>query len=212
MTDLPGLYTAGELMFLDPSQTRFGAGETGVGYKVDKTCVESHPGQFAPWRIFSCKPGGVFDGTIFRLPLRTKAHVRSSHGEGISQRPFSLSDADELLKKFAESLPELVLFLQCVHTVEVYEWRSNDAAAKLLWELSTSARPEATPRAYLRRLLAGNPPLKRVGEHHFSHHLDVKLSAARGDDDDKYVWIVAQIFGGGRCEIRPLCPPLSHKV
>ena len=214
VTDCPGLMTAGQLMFLDPSQTRLGNDDTGVGFTITRQDVERKPDQFVPWRIFGCEPSSGFGGTIFRLPLRTMAHVRSSRGEGISQRPFSLKDADELVRKFVDSLPELVLFLQSVQTVQVYEWPMGAGTPRLLWEQTAreDGRDDATPRAHLRGLLAHNAShsLKRIGEHQFNNRLTVQLSsqasqgggssqgAGGAEQGETAIWLVAQAFGGGK--------------
>lgn len=201
VTDCPGLLTAEQIMFFDPSQQHLGNNDTGIGFNIDKQGVDRALDQFAAWRMFGCEPGhGTFHGTIFRLPLRSKAHVRSSRGEGISMHPFSLSDADELLRKFVESLPELVLFLQSVVTVKVHEWRPGESAPRLLWEQVAREHgcDEATTRAYLRNLLSTNMPLRRVGNHSFSDRLIVQLSqGVGGDEGEDATWLVVQAFGGG---------------
>ena len=201
VTDCPGLLTGKRLLFLDPSQKHLANGDTGIGFNLHERHVDSAPDQFAPWRIFGCDPAKEFNGTIFRLPLRTRAHVRGSAGEGISPRPYSLSDADELLRKFVESLPDLVLFLQCVHTVEVYEWRVGEAAPRLLAKQKTCAcgTADSMPRAHLRELLdrRATQDLTRLGVHHFLDHLSVRLSQAGSAEGEAYTWLVAQAFGGG---------------
>ncbi|KOO22252.1 protein binding [Chrysochromulina tobinii] len=139
VTDCPGLLTGKRLLFLDPSQKHLANGDTGIGFNLHQRHVDSAPDQFAPWRIFGCDPAKEFNGTIFRLPLRTRAHVRGSAGEGISPRPYSLSDADDLLKKFVESLPDLVLFLQYVLLLERKCLRFESGKGAGQWIAPTAA-------------------------------------------------------------------------
>ena len=101
--------------------------------------VEKYGDQFAPYRVFGCDMRAEFDGTIFRLPLRTDAQAECSR---IAKRACRPAVAEGLVREFIEQLPELCLFLTHIHTVEVGIWRAGEADPEQLCRLNV--RDEAT--------------------------------------------------------------------
>lgn len=69
-------------------------------------------------------PFGVadFQGTLFRLPLRTEAHAINSE---IRKQAFSETNVRELLQQLIQSGEELLLFLKSVQEIRVYEIPAN---------------------------------------------------------------------------------------
>ena len=70
-----------------------------------------------------------FDGTLFRLPLRTAAQAAASK---ITATSYSVDEASRLLREFASSASELLLFLQNVENIAVYECNAHDPARRLV--------------------------------------------------------------------------------
>ena len=103
--------------------------------------VDKYADQFAPYRAFGCDMRSEYDGTIFRLPLRTGAQAESSR---IAKRACSPAMAENLVREFVDQLPELCLFLTHIHTVEVGVWRAGEAAPEQLCRINV--RDHATGR------------------------------------------------------------------
>ena len=45
---------------------------------VASSAADTHPDQFAPYQAFGCNTRSYFDGTLFRLPLRTSEQAAKS--------------------------------------------------------------------------------------------------------------------------------------
>ena len=199
VTEVPMILTRGYLMQFDPSQRFLGNGEPGDVYDFgdDPTLVQQHADTFAPFRIFDCEPPTPFQGTIFRLPLRTPELAKASQ---INNRPFEPTDAMKVLEQFISDLPGVMLFLQSVHTIEVLDWRDGDVAPTKLLEAVVTDEETGNPpeRAFLRRLLDGGSKFDEVGEQCFTQRLRFNLTRGAGAEVESALWLIKQKFGGGR--------------
>ena len=126
-TDVPSFVTRQFALFFDPHTTHLGAhirNSSRPGIKLDLG-VNSDPlrafsDQFKPYHdIFGCNTSGkdgqfYLDGTLFRFPFR------KSVGE-ISDKTYNRRDVEKLLAAFKEISSSLLLFVQNVKNVTIYE-------------------------------------------------------------------------------------------
>ena len=77
--------------------------------------------------------GGGFDGTLFRLPLRTAAQAATSK---IAPTTYSVDEARRLLGEFGSAAGELLLFLQHVESIAVYERSAAGGTPRRLVEVA----------------------------------------------------------------------------
>jgi len=99
-TDLPSFVSSTNLVLLDP-QARFlpNVNPSNPGKMVnfidDPSVISSFPDQFNPYVAHGLDWRCPFEGTLFRLPLRTPVQAESSL---LSKRALSVADADELFQ------------------------------------------------------------------------------------------------------------------
>jgi sacsin len=114
---------------LDP-QARFlpNVNPSNPGKIVDFTSkdfpINEYHDQFSPYELHSDARGGwnkswnrPFNGTLFRLPLRTKVQAESSL---LSKRHLSLEDAKQLLLSLQEEAASMLLFLKNIEQIEIF--------------------------------------------------------------------------------------------
>jgi len=128
-TDLPSFVSAKKLVMLDP-QARFlpDVNPTNPGVMVnwvDKPDVLTRfPDQFAPYH-FSGSPidwTRPFNGTLFRLPLRTAAQAETST---LSKRALGTEEASVILDSLQAEASAMLLFLQNVESIEITYWEAG---------------------------------------------------------------------------------------
>ena len=128
-TDLPSFVSSKYLVMLDP-QARFlpNVNPSNPGKIVDFTSkdfpINEYHDQFSPYELHSDARGGwnkswnrPFNGTLFRLPLRTKVQAESSL---LSKRHLSLEDAKQLLLSLQEEAASMLLFLKNIEQIEIF--------------------------------------------------------------------------------------------
>jgi len=110
------------LMILDPHH-RF-VGDLAGGIAIDVTEEgKTYADQLAPFAHAVGDPYKAFNGTVFRLPLRTAKQAQESK---IKNSPTLVSEIRELLYSFGSNdLEELVLFLRHITSVEIRHIDSN---------------------------------------------------------------------------------------
>ena len=160
LTDLPQFVSKTSLCLLDPHE-KFLRGKRGARYdltvireKNGKHIADSMIGQLKPFdglfgfSVDKIKSGEVFEGTIFRFPLRTEDHAKWSK---ICDEPYTIESAMELIEMTKGSSDLFLIFLQFVNKFEICLKRdqgtevlsnfgrnfldSNDIGARVLFKL-----------------------------------------------------------------------------
>lgn len=99
---------------------------------------EKFEDQFEPYVMFGCDMKSSFNGTIFRLPLRTAAQADKSD---ISKRVFTTDDVEKCFANFCTHANEYMLFLNNVREIEVYEWCDGASNPSLQWRIQSAVAP-----------------------------------------------------------------------
>ena len=107
------------------------------------------------------EPGGLqfgdtnFQGTLFRLPLRTPVQAQSSE---IRKQPFTESNINELLAELIQSGEEMLLFLKSVQEIHVYEIPANeDKRQEILKIITKNHQQVAEARQKILKAIPDNP-------------------------------------------------------
>ena len=160
VTDYPSFISRDRLIFFDPH----GAAIPGTS--------RQEPGR--EWNLASGKwyenypdfmkvyePGGLqfgdtnFQGTLFRLPLRTPVQAQSSE---IRKQPFTESNINELLAELIQSGEEMLLFLKSVQEIHVYEIPANeDKRQEILKIITKNHQQVAEARQKILKAIPDNP-------------------------------------------------------
>ena len=140
ITDVPSFISDNQLVILDPHTTNLGnaiKNKSKPGIKVplgpkrnrlrrfvDQLCI--YDGIFGMDASFE-DDYEMFDGTLFRFPLRTKMQARLSE---IKKLFYSKEEMKELINKFAMEANRLLLFTQNICIVEFYHLHKDAENAK----------------------------------------------------------------------------------
>ena len=130
-SDLPSFVSSNYLVMLDP-QARFlpnvnpnNPGKM-VDWVKDPSVLSSYSDQFAPYQAQEgldwSRP---FNGTLFRLPLRTPDQAQTS---SLSKRALAVSEASALLAALSVEASAMLLFLKNIETIEIKQWDVGAAA------------------------------------------------------------------------------------
>lgn len=141
LTDVPSFVSGSKVVYFDPAGSHLpGINPAEPGKLFDwrqpshADLFSRYPDQFAPFKAFGCAPvagGPAFEGTLFRLPLRTVAQAASSR---LSARAHPVDDVRSLLAEFSAEAESMLLFTKHVERIRVYEWREGDAEPLLMHE------------------------------------------------------------------------------
>ena len=155
LTDVPMFVSKNYLAIFDPHTSYLGKGikskrRPGVKINLNKDVwkLRKFKNQFQPFNgIFGCdlhleKEDNSFDGTLFRLPLRTREQAIASE---IKQLCYDDQQMRELLQMFIHGAKHLLLFTQNVMRVGIYHLpnlENQDMQPALMFEVKKSAPPE----------------------------------------------------------------------
>ena len=142
LTDVPSFLSGEHLVVFDPNMYHISkvidGKMRGGGFMLsladNKQVLSLYPDQFLPYhQLFGCDMSGEgtfhFDGTLFRLPFRTREQAKDSD---ISKEPYSADNVNNLVSSLKESASALLLFTQNVKEVRVFEISKNSNPKKSL--------------------------------------------------------------------------------
>ena len=134
LTDVPSFVSGNYIIFLDPHTTNLGSrvSDKRPGMKIN--FVQSASGlqkfseQFELYQgVFGCQLEEQYHGTLFRFPLRscdTESQISDFTPAG--------RDIMDVFKTFWTQLPSVLLFLQSVRSVELYEIQQGSRDVRFL--------------------------------------------------------------------------------
>jgi hypothetical protein len=128
--------------------------ESMKGNLVQQGLLKKYPGQFEPfqqqlWQKSWNKLLNRFEGTLFRLPIRTAANESD-----IKSKPFSIKDIEEMLIQAGKSLCEMLTFLQNVERISIYVSCNNFVIANTNRERKTVPLQDCiTPKFQTSRMI-----------------------------------------------------------
>ena len=163
ITDVPSFVSGSNYIIFDPHQTYLVGEKAGVRYnfakKMNRIMLKKLDGQFQPFlNVFGCRiqETNSFDGTLFRLPLRTPAQANVSK---ISSQSYTHKDTVELLKMFREIIGEILLFTQNIQEIKVFHLGKDGLPQnrELLYESCRKNSKLSNEMQISSRSLKGNP-------------------------------------------------------
>ena len=131
LTDVPSILSNEFMVILDPHKSHLGkahrhGSQPGIMINLGKTTRNDRSrDQFEPFEnVMGCDLSQrCFNGTLFRLPLRTEVSAKSSE---ISSTCYDSSEMVELLLKFKSGMKNLLLFTSSVCTVKLLHLTSTE--------------------------------------------------------------------------------------
>lgn len=127
VTDFPSFVSRDRMIFFDPHGAAIpGTSRQEPGREwnlADAKWYEKYPDFMQVYAAGGLPFGDTnFQGTLFRLPLRTTESAKNSE---IRKQAFTESNVKELLNELRQSGEELLLFLKSVQEIRVYEILAN---------------------------------------------------------------------------------------
>ncbi|MCY1079455.1 sacsin N-terminal ATP-binding-like domain-containing protein [Archangium lansingense] len=199
VTDYPCLLSRNRLILFDPHE-RFPRSKTGrsaVGYSLSTQLWERYSGLLSPFEVAGLKPGQLsFEGTIFRLPLRT-----AEHQSKICQEPFTVEDCGRLFEQLSRMGEELLLFLKHVLEVRVDEILPGKSPHQRLRVQTLNAETVEAHRSHVRKAMSrfsleAHPVPERVSYLH-------EVQVTQGKVQQTALWhVVSGLYMDPKGELR----------
>ncbi|XP_071831201.1 sacsin-like [Apostichopus japonicus] len=156
ITDVPSFVTRNYINFFDPHK-KFLARQIqtdGRGIRLDFTknpsLLKTFRDQFVPFEgIFGCHLSGdslkEFNGTLFRLPLRSPEDARCSE---ICNESWNESDLKQLLKSLSDSAGLMLLFTEQVKVIEAHILRRESDQVEKLFSVKRTVMNQSPNSTY----------------------------------------------------------------
>lgn len=107
-----------------------------VNFVSNPDIVASLSDQFKPYETYGVNWSSPYNGTLFRLPLRTTSQASTSL---LSKRTITPDDAEALLASLQNEASAMLLFLKNIERLEIKLWTSNSQIEpELLFSCSIS--------------------------------------------------------------------------
>ena len=188
-------------MIFDPHRKYFPNKEAGL--RIDFEEIEEikmdYFDQFKPYLIdlIGCNLKEKFNGTLFRLPLRTREAAELSD---ISEKEYTEEDVLRLFDSFEKESIEVPLFLKNIEKIEVMIWEENEKEPKLNFSVEIDGLLEKTKenrRALINRYVSkGSEYLNSLSNPRpFTYQLHIKQKTSQSIIEQK--WLISNLMGTG---------------
>jgi len=132
LTELPTFLSRSYLVMFDP-QAKYlpDVNPANPGKRIDilSPTVQQHfVDQISPYAAFGSDLRSEFQGTLFRLPLRTPQQAASSR---LSAKIHTAADLLSLLGEFLGEAQQSLLFLKNVAHIEVLHWKADQTSPEV---------------------------------------------------------------------------------
>ena len=140
-TDCPNFVSDDSVQIFDPLQKYVGrfSRDSGVRFRFvkDPSAVATYHDQFVVYQdLFGCNilNRENYNYTLFRLPFRVNASK-------LSNQTFDKDGIAKLQERIVKEISNLILFLQNVNCIEIYERKNNTIAMKRILKVSKTESP-----------------------------------------------------------------------
>ncbi|KAF0538222.1 Sacsin [Gigaspora margarita] len=141
LTDLPQFISNNRIVFFDPQRKFLPDNKCGSIFYFDDYSNEDQKhvfnifkNQFEPYlnlngNIFELDFNDKkFEGTLFRLPLRTASSE-------ICDKLYKIDDIKKVLENIKNNITSELIFLQNIESIEVYQKKSQHEKVKIMWKV-----------------------------------------------------------------------------
>jgi hypothetical protein len=234
LTDVPQFVSDKYVVMFDP-QAKFlpdinpaNPGKIIDFIKSSGAVNSTYADQFHPLKAFGCDLKTPFNGTLFRLPLRTASNSR------LSRQTYSPERMSEILDNFCDAAPSMLLFLKKVQKISVGIWKDGMAAPNVYYSANVMklSKQVAQARGFVTTAVAaatlaaatkdaeGIAQVKTVDYQlkiQSTWHNDGKLTVKKGDAPKRQFpntivesWYICNQLGGGRSHLLATHPDNLH--
>ncbi|OQS05175.1 hypothetical protein THRCLA_02648, partial [Thraustotheca clavata] len=197
ITDLPTFVSGSHIVMFDPHANylpNVNPSNPGkmINFMTRRDLLEQYPDQFRPFEGFGCDLKKPFDGTIFRLPLRTPEHAKESK---LTSRPQTVDSIKQLLHALVQESTMILLFLRNVTSISVLHWYDGQSDPTLL---HTTAIKNLSRDLQHNRSQAQLKTLEFTMQGHVCDYLlEIEVKDNQSDATSMTKWIICNQLGGG---------------
>ena len=197
ITDFPCILSGDTIGIFDPHGTTVADAtpqKPGGAWRLDAALWERAGDMLVPFHTYGLATGtNNFDGTAFRLPLRTDDQAQDS---AICSSPFTHDDFDTIIDKLADRVGELLLFLNHVTKIEFGTVNQAGRSRVVLSAETLNEEEVTTARLNIQGVLEQPhadvlASLRADGESRhatFNHELQVNI----GKSQSRETWVVTR--------------------
>ncbi|XP_066271198.1 sacsin-like [Branchiostoma lanceolatum] len=224
VTDVPSFVSGSRVLFFDPHATHLpkhikDKSRPGIGLDLQKNTrlVSRFKDQFKPFQgVFGYSTETSYNGTLFRLPLRTPQEASESEISDVVYSKSGNANMERLIESFKKGLKPLLLFTQNVRHVTMYKLGKCSDPSRMVETFHVFK----SPVKYLREmqislpshkfsdrfqiqsncLLATSDVMKRQGTNRVAEYPEtsmvVKVTCREGNGNAKSEdWIISSCMG-----------------
>lgn len=210
LSDVPSFVSRDRFVFFDPHASFLPAvnaaqpGKSIFFLGEDKEVVGEFADMFAPFLAFGFNPDVQFDGTLFRLPLRSPLLASTSR---LSNQVYSPDEMQQLLLSFAREMSSCLIFLKSVESIAVSMWSPGAASPAILHTSSLAAVPRNSfTRLRLDQAAAGNGDLMTATSHIETLEITTECAVTHARLHETFI-VSSQV--GCSAEAQPLHPSVA---
>jgi hypothetical protein len=185
-------------VIFDPHRKYLFDNEAGIRIGFNEN-LQEYLDQFKPYLIeqFDCDLKNKFNGTFFRLPLRTQEAAELSE---ISDKEYKEEDVLNLFDSFEKEAREVPLFLKNIENIQVMIWEENEKEPTLRFSVEIgelSSETKENRRALIERYVSrGSEYLNSLNQPSpFTYHLQIKHKVSDSIFEEK--WLITNLMGTG---------------
>ena len=200
IAEMPSFVSGSSVCFFDPSLRHLPRG--GPGFRLDFSEAappkdgEARRVLLEPYSLFGCRAaaGNAYDGTLFRLPLRSAEQAERSL---LRKVPYTMANVESIFGKFRSEACEMLLFLKNVRRLELYDVApaGADGAAAVPDLVFEASLPRLADASIASRSLSSLPAVRSL-EALRGIKVTLNVDVTAGDREER--WMVRQSTGGGR--------------
>lgn len=205
LSDVPSFVSRDRFVFFDPHASFLpGVNPAMPGKSIfylgeDQEVVTEYTDMFTSFDAFGFSIDQPFNGTLFRLPLRTQLLAEKSR---LSNQSYSPETMQVFLRSFVREMSSCLIFLKSVDSISISTWSPDSSVPSLMFSSSLSTVPRVSfTRDRLDAAAAGNGDLFTRSACIFA--LDVVTECAETQEQVKETFVVSSQVGCS-ADTRPL--------
>ena len=202
ISELPAFCSSEYLIYFDPQckyLPNINPGNPGKRINfVKQQIIKKYPNQFYPFKMFDNDMLTKFNGTLFRLPLRTKEQSNKSQ---LSSKYYTDDDMKLMYNSLINEGDNFLLFLKSIKNLEYYCWSDMNATEPaLLYRVKIAdklSRQQHELRNYITTIQKPNASLSWIRCNKFK--FETILFEKNSTKTKAYFseWIICNALGGG---------------
>lgn len=216
LTELPSFVSDQYLIYFDPQcmyLPNINASNPGkrINFVKQSSKMNEFQNQFNIYKIFNNNMNEPFDGTLFRLPLRTKKQALISK---LSKKYYSEYDIQTFMfELFINEGEQFLLFLKCIQNIQWYIWKDiKQSHPTLIYECKITSLHSNTNQQIIRNYISSISKFEIDDVHNSWMECDLFQFETRYKSKIySSEWIICNALGGGSFQCSGIAANKDYK-